>query len=310
MSTNKLKAALIIPTLNAERDNWEEILKSINSQSYQPEIKIILDSGSKDNTVVLGEKYGFEIKHVKPGTFDHAGTRKWGIELVKEKVEIVIFMTQDALLNKNDSFEKLLSNYQDPSIALVYGRQLPRDMASSIESFGRIYNYPDKSCTRILSDKNKLGMKVAFCSNSFCSYRISSLIKTAAFPERSIIGEDYITASNLLFSGCKIRYEAMATVKHSHDYTISEEFKRYFDIGVFHEEYKNIIYKLGKPEKSGSSFIKSELQYLFKNDIKMIPISILRTISKYLGYKFGYNHRYLNKRILINFSMHSYYFKI
>lgn len=308
MTTDKLTTALIIPTLNAGKDNWEEILKSIKSQNYQPEIKIILDSGSKDNTVTLAEKYGFQIKHVKPGTFDHAGTRKWGIELVKDKVDIVIFMTQDALLVNKDSFDNLLSNYQDRHVALVYGRQLPRDKASLIESFGRIFNYPDTSCTRVLSDKDILGMKVAFCSNSFCSYRISSLIETNAFPDRSIIGEDYITAANLLMSGYKIRYEAMSKVKHSHDYNIYQEFKRYFDIGVFHNEYQEIINKLGIVEKSGSSYFKSELLYLFENSKIHLPLSILKTISKYIGYKIGKRHNKLSKKIKKKLSMHSFYF--
>lgn len=302
------KVALIIPTLNAEKDNWHSILKAINSQTLIPDYKIILDSGSQDNTISIAQNHGFTIYTVEKGTFDHAGTRKWGIDLIVDKAEIVIFMTQDALLDDSISFQKLIDSFEDEQVGVAYGRQLPRKNASHIETFGRLYNYPKISETRTLSDKKKLGMKVAFCSDSFAAYRINLIKKHNSFPDRSIVGEDYITASRLLLLGYKIRYESIATVRHSHDYSVKEEFKRYFDIGVFHDEYSELLEQLGTTEKTGASYVKSELKYLLMHKPTHIPLSVIRTISKYLGYKIGKQHININRNAKLRLSMHKYYF--
>ena len=38
----------------------------------------------------------------------------------------------------------------------------------------------------------------------------------------------------MILAGYKVAYCAEATVRHSHNYTPWEEFRRYFDTGVFH----------------------------------------------------------------------------
>jgi rhamnosyltransferase len=47
----------------------------------------------------------------------------------------------------------------------------------------------------------------------------------------------FYTAKAIL-AGYKVAYVSEAVVSHSHNYTPIDEFKRYFDIGVFHtDEY-------------------------------------------------------------------------
>jgi glycosyltransferase involved in cell wall biosynthesis len=303
-----MKTALIIPTLNAEKDNWQAVLTAISQQSLQPDYKLILDSCSVDKTVNIAESWGFESHRVAAGSFDHAGTRKWGINLINKRADIVIFMTQDALLNHTDSLKLLVEGFQQEQVAIAYGRQLPRDNASPIETFGRLFNYPATSATRSIADKTTLGMKVAFCSDSFAAYRLSTLAQYDAFPDKSIVGEDYITAARILLRGATVRYEAQATVKHSHDYSVIQEFKRYFDIGVFHQQYKSDIDPLGTSEKAGATFFTAELKYLYAHQKSHIPQSFIRTLSKYLGYKAGKQHQKLPRRMKRRLSMHRYYF--
>ena len=308
MPIEDFRVALIIPTLNAFKDNWHQVLEAISEQELQPDHRLILDSGSSDNTVQLAKDFSFEVHHVPAGSFDHAGTRKWGISLVIEKVDIIIFMTQDAVLADGRAFRNLIESFSNESVAIAYGRQLPQENASPIEAFARHFNYPERAETRQLADKARLGMKVAFSSDAFAAYRCSSLEKYDPFPDRSIVGEDFITAARLLFQGEKLRYAADARVTHSHDYTITQEFKRYFDIGVFHKEYEKLLRQLGATEKSGANFVKSELKYLLKNSARSIPLAITRTISKYLGYKIGKAHTHMNRRLRTRCSMHAYYF--
>ncbi len=308
MPVKQPKIALIIPTLNAEKDHWAQILRAIKQQSLQPDYKLILDSSSLDNTIAIAEKFNFDIHPVTLGSFDHAGTRKWGLNLVKNKADIVIFMTQDALLNNINSFKNLIDSFKDDLVAVAYGRQLPKKNALPIEKFGRIQNYPKKSEVRSFDDRKKLGMKAAFCSDAFAAYRIESINKYDAFPYKSIVGEDTTTVANMLMNGYNVYYNAEATIEHSHDYTITQEFQRYFDTGVFHDEFPILLRTFGTAEKTGANYVKEELIYLTKNNPSYIPISILRTISKYIGYKLGRNHKHLSTKIKKMCAMHKYYF--
>lgn len=309
MHVEALKVALIIPTLNATKDDWTTVLEAIKKQSFQPEFKLILDSSSTDNTINIAEQYGYEIHPVEPGSFDHAGTRKWGISLVEHKADIIVFMTQDALLHSPSSLETLISSFNIPKVAIAYGRQLPRKGASPIETFGRIQNYPSTSETRSIENKTRLGMKTAFCSDSFAAYKIKLINEYDAFPSKSIIGEDSATVANMLLNGFKVHYNAEATVEHSHDYTIKQEFQRYFDTGVFHDEFSTLIKSFGAAEKAGASYVTAELQYLLKHKPSHIPLSIIRTASKYIGYKLGRKHKKFSTELNKLFSMHKFYFK-
>src|SRR5690606_21821348 len=87
-----------------------------------------------------------------------------------------------------------------------------------------------------LADRNTLGLKAVFSSNSFAVYRLSVLRELGGFPERVILSEDMHLAARAVMAGHKLAYAAQAAVRHSHNYTPLQEFRRYFDIGVFHTE--------------------------------------------------------------------------
>ena len=161
----------------------------------------------------------------------------------------------------------------------------------------------------LLSDLKHLGFKVFFSSNSFSAYRKSALDKVGGFPSDSIMGEDAIVAAKMLMAGFKKAYVADATVYHSHSYTLIEEFKRYFDTRVFHEQNKWLIEKFGKPTGEGIKFLKSELNFVIKNDFKSILKSITSLGAKWLGYKSGKYYKKISTPLLKKLSMHKSYWK-
>ena len=77
-------------------------------------------------------------------------------------------------------------------------------------------------------------MKTAFNSNSFAAYRRKALKDVGGFPINTILSEDMYVTAKMLLKNWSVAYCADAKVYHSHNYTIWQEFKRYFDIGVFH----------------------------------------------------------------------------
>jgi len=298
---------LYIPTLNAG-DKWIEVLESIKTQSAVIQQKVIIDSGSTDNTIQLAHRFGFKIVEISKSDFNHGKTRQQLVELSDEP-DICVFLTQDAILASPDSISNIVKVFDDPEIGMAYGRQLPHKNAKTLESHARLYNYPEESNIRSYKDKDQLGFKVFFCSNSFAAYRRTALMAVGGFPSDSIMGEDAIVAAKMLKAGFKKAYVADATVYHSHSYKLKEEFERYFDTRVFHEQNKWLIETYGKPIGEGVKFMKSELKYVFKNDLKAVFKSTSSLGVKWLGYKAGGFYKKIPLWLVKKLSMHKFYWR-
>jgi len=302
-----MNVSLLIPTLNAGK-LWPEVLEAISSQSYKINQKIIIDSGSTDDTVKLAAKHHFEVVKIDKSEFNHGRTRQLLADLAPES-DICIYLTQDAILASPDSIANIVKAFDDPKVSIAYGRQLPHQNAKPLETHLRLFNYPDRAEVNSLTDKDRIGFKVFFCSNSFAAYRRSVLMDVGGFSSDSIMGEDAIVAAKMLMAGYKKAYVASATAHHSHSYSFNEEFKRYFDTRVFHEQNKWLINDFGKPTGEGLKYVKSELYYVFKNDKKSIFKSVSSLFAKWLGYKSGKYYKKIPAKLIGRFSMHSYHWK-
>lgn len=282
---SSLRAAICIPTLNAG-PKWIAWLVKFKSASAPLSAMLVIDSSSDDDTVRLARESGFEIQIIRRRDFSHGGTRQLAVEHLSGS-DVIVFMTQDAIIASPDAIENLLKPFEDASVGLAFGRQLPHVDAGAIGAHARLFNYPERSATRALGMERELGLKAAFVSNSFAAYRRKALLDIGGFPRGVIFGEDMIVAARMLLSGWKIAYQAEACVHHSHDYSATQEFRRYFDIGVLHNRESWLLERFGKPEEEGMRFVKSELSYLLRNDPALIPGSLLRSGMKYLGYRLG-----------------------
>lgn len=110
-------------------------------------------------------------------------------------------------------------------------------------------------------------MKTAFISNSFAAYRKQAIQEVGGFPTHTILCEDMFVAARMLLNGWKVAYVSDACVYYSHNYTILQEFKRYFDIGVFHAREKWIRDSFGQAEGSGIAFVKMEIKAILKKSV-------------------------------------------
>lgn len=300
------KIGLIVPTLNAG-DGWSDWLDAFNAQLNKPEKLLVIDSGSSDDTVKLAKNNGFETEVIELTQFNHGRTRQHALGCLGD-IDIVVYMTQDAILCDCDSLNKILDPFNDKSVAAVCGRQKPRWQATATEAHARFYNYSSSSYTRSISDVNKFGLKTAFISNSFAAYRVSVLNEVGGFPDDVVFGEDMYVATKMLKAGYQIAYSADACVYHSHDYSLVQEMKRYFDMGVFHANEPWIRKELGGAEGEGLKFVASELRYLLEHSFWQIPEGMLRTILRYTGFRLGLVERYLPLFFKRKLSMNKGYF--
>ena len=299
------KVGLIVPTLNAGT-LWESWLKAYGQQTRKPDSLLVIDSSSSDNTVALARSQGFEVRIIPKPEFNHGGTRQLGVKLFSD-MDIIVFLTQDALLANADSFERLVSVFGDERVGAAYGRQLPHLNAGPIAAHARLFNYPAESQLRCLEDKQRYGIKTAFISNSFAAYRRDALMQAGGFPVDTIMNEDTYIAGKMLVSGWKIVYCADAQVFHSHDYSFMDEFKRYFDIGVFHAQTVWLQETFGGVSGEGLRFVISEMRYLMKHAPWLMPSAILRTGLKWLGFKLGAMYKGMPQVLPSYLSLHKAY---
>ncbi len=293
---------LVLPTRNPGQtfDVW---IDAVNRLSGRPGFISVIDSSSTDGTQEKAKSAGFTVTVIDQADFNHGSTRQLAVEKGID-YEFIVFMTQDAIFSNPESFENLLRAFDDGAVAAVCGRQIPRPNAGHIEAHSRIRNYPDQSFIRGFEDNEEHGIKTAFLSNSFAAYRVSALNEVGGFPGDVIFGEDMYVAAKLLKAGYKIAYAADACVYHSHDYSLWQEMKRYFDMGVFHASEPWIRSEFGGAEGEGVKFVVSEFKYLSKHDLLRMPEGLLRTLLRYTGFRLGLMEKrlplWLKRKLVMN----------
>jgi rhamnosyltransferase len=269
---------------------------------------MVIDSSSDDGTDDLARAAGFRVHSISRAEFNHGGTRQLAADLLPE-AELLVFLTQDAVLADTGALKALLAPFSDPQVAAAFGRQLPRPEAGPIEAHARLFNYPIQPSMRTFESRETLGFKAIFLSNSFAAYRREALLSVGGFPTNVIFGEDTITAARFLLAGRKIAYVAEAKAYHSHSYTWRQDFKRYFDIGVLHSRENWLLKEFGQTSGEGRRFVVSELGYLWHRSWWLIPSALGRTALKLFGYRLGRLERKLSVKWKRRLSMHAGFWK-
>lgn len=252
----------------------------------------VVDSSSIDGTAEVARASGAIVHEIPVTDFNHGGTRQLMVDINKD-YDTYVFLTQDAYLDNPEGIQNIVAPFEDKEVGAVCGRQLPHLDASPLASHARLFNYPAGSSIKTLDDSLELGIKTPFISNSFAAYRREALCDTGGFPKHVILSEDMYVAAKMLIKGWKIAYAGNASVHHSHNYSIFEEFKRYFDIGVFHARESWIREQFGQAGGEGKRYVFSELRFLGLKRLYLWPSSFVRNGFKFIGYKFGLNEKWL-----------------
>lgn len=299
--------AIVVLTYNAAA--WvPKQIEGLKLAGVKPQQVFVIDSSSKDETAALYQQFGAEVLVIPQSSFNHGGTRRLAAQHLAQR-EVVIFMTHDAIPADQDAITAIVRAFDDPTVGMAYGRQLPRPEAGAIEAHARLFNYPERSASITLADRERLGTKATFASDSFAAYRSSALQAIGSFPDDAFFAEDQIVAGRMLQAGFSKAYVADARVFHSHSYKLIEDFRRYFDVGVFHSRNRWLINEFGRPEGEGKRFLLSEMRYLAGNAPFHIPGALLRTLFKYTGYKVGILEAKLPNSVKQKLSASPYYWR-
>lgn len=299
-----MKIACIIPTYNGKK-YLETLFASLKMQDISFDI-FVVDSESHDGTYELSELNANCVTSISLNDFNHGGTRQLVVDKFSQ-YEAYVFLTQDAVLFDSQGIKNIIAPLSNAEIGAVCGRQLPHLDANPFASHARLFNYPDSISIKAIEDVPKLGIKTAFMSNSFAAYRASALKEVGGFPSNVIFGEDMYVAAKMLLSGWKVAYAGNALCRHSHNYSLAEEFRRYFDMGVFHFREPWIKLKFGGTGGEGLRFVRSELIYLGVKRFFLWPESLVRNAVKLFAYKLGQKEDLLPLPLKRKIGMHRRY---
>ena len=283
----KAKIKVVIPTYNAGAEFKNVIFMLLKQKGLAKDDIMVIDSSSSDNTQAIVQDSGVELVVIPKAEFGHGKTRKYAVELAGD-VDIVIFMTQDALPYDENTIANIVQFFDsDEKISAVYGRQVPYEHTDIFGKHARLFNYPEQSSIKTMADKEKYGIKTTFFSDTFGAYKKSVLDELGSFPDVQF-SEDACMAGKMLIAGYKIGYCAEAKVYHSHTFSIIEEYRRYKEIGRFYRQESWLLDTFGKAEGEGVRFVKSQAEYLLKNGKWYLLLElVLRNGMKYLGYRMG-----------------------
>jgi len=306
---------LVIPVYNGGT-LLLKAFESICSQDALPAEILILNSESTDDAISQIERHRKKIQPIQlkiisisKQSFDHGGTRNLGLRSAKHP--FVLFMTQDAICASPHTFRKLLEAIVTTNASAAYGRQLPHADANPIAMQTRQFNYPSKSQNKSMRNASELGIKTWFISNSFSVWNRLKLLDHSGFSEHLIFGEDMHAAARMIQGGENIFYCAEAQVYHSHNYTLRQEFSRYFDIGVFHRKHEKLLFAAGNPESEGLRFVLQQFLWLLKNGYIFSALkSPFVTLAKFIGYRLGKKYLSLPRRVILWCSMNQNYWKL
>lgn len=245
---------------------------------------LVVNSSSNDGTVEEAKRWGAETLLIPRIEFNHGSTREKARHYLG--TDIVVMMTPDAYAMDST----LLTHLTEPLIhhraSAAYARQIPHEGATFLERFARDFNYPTTSHIRSLEELSTYGTYTFFCSNACAAYLNRTLDDIGGFPS-VLLGEDTCAVARLLHQGHKIAYVAEAVVKHSHRYSLKQEFKRNFDIGLARSQFQELIRLGGKDEKRGLEYLKQLLKTTFKEKPHLLPYACLQTLIKWVAYRIG-----------------------
>lgn len=211
---SKPGCSIVIRAYN-EEEHIGRLLSGILEQSLKvPEI-ILVDSGSTDATVSIAERYPVKVVRISPDEFSFGRALNLGIS--RAISDLIVMASAHVYPVYQDWLERLLEPFENPRVALSYGRQ--RGDAETRFSEQQVFAkwFPDKSVEL---------QQHPFCNNANAAIR-RDLWEIHPYAEDLTGLEDLEWGSWALQEGYGISYVAEAVVVHVHDEQPSQLFNRY-----------------------------------------------------------------------------------
>lgn len=209
------RCSVVIRAFN-EEEHIGRLLTGITQQTLRDDLEIVLvDSGSTDATVAIATRYPVRALHIQPEEFSFGRSLNQGIEAARG--EFIVIASAHVYPVYPDWIARLLAPFEDPRVALTYGKQRggPESRFSERQIFARWF--PERSQRQADNP---------FCNNANAAIR-RDLWEQQPYDESLSGLEDLAWAHWALSEGYEVAYAADAEIIHMHDESPRQVFNRY-----------------------------------------------------------------------------------
>lgn len=208
------KVSIVIRCYNEEK-HIGRLLSGILQQDIQNIEIIVVDSGSQDATVSIASRYPIKLVTISPQEFSFGKALNLGCQ--EASGDIIAIASAHVYPVYKDWLRQLIAPFQDPDVALVYGKQKGNEITKYSEHQIFAKWFPD------ISDWNQ---EHPFCNNANAAIR-RNLWQKIPYNETLTGLEDIAWGKIALQRGYKIAYTAQAEIVHVHEETPAKIYNRY-----------------------------------------------------------------------------------
>lgn len=293
------RVSVLIPTKNGGA-LFAEVLGAIRRQKDVDVDLVVVDSGSRDETLDIAAAHDARIVRIAPEQFNHGATRD--LALREARADIAVLMTQDATAGDESMLARMAAAFDDPAVGGAYVRQVARPEADvltrrnlQIALTGRLQS----EVRGLPSPEHWVALK-PFERYALCNFdNVCSALRRESWEGipfgKVAFAEDIVWSRKALMAGWKIAYVADSFVVHSHDRPLRYDYQRtYLTHRKLYEEYElALVPTLGVALNGISASMGEDMRYLRAHEpsrrrkLKMmfkIPfLSIASVFGQYKG---------------------------
>lgn len=290
--------SVVVPVKDGGSD-LVRCLEAIGRQRMDEEVEIVVvDSGSSDGSVESAHRAGARVHEIPPESFDHGATRNLLASLAHG--DVLVFTSQDATPERDDWLTTLVTALRSGErIAGAYGRQVAYQTAKPPERFFLDFLYGPEPRIQRIERGGDLRLETTLFSNVNSAIP-RALLEEHPFAEDLVMGEDQEWSRRMLLEGFALVYEPRAVVRHSHAYTLSSAFRRFFDSGVAADRtfVSEDAGSRAALRQAAARYARDEIEWLWSTgQRRWIPYTSLYELTKYTGLQLGRRHRRLPARL-------------
>jgi glycosyltransferase involved in cell wall biosynthesis len=273
--------SVVIRCFNEEK-HIGRLLTGVLQQTQPPGQIVVVDSGSTDATVSIASRFPVEVQRVEPELFSFGRSLNVGCQAARGDVVVVasahVYPLFDTWL------EELTSPFDDPQVALAYGRQEGSEDTKYSERRVMARWYPAQSIAH---------QDHPFANNANAAIR-RSIWKEQPYDEELTGLEDLAWAKRAMERGYAIAYVATAPVVHAHDETWAQVVNRYRREAIAHRRiYRDQEMSAFEAMRLAAVNIASDYVHALRDGVllgNLLSIPAFRT-AQFLGTQKGFAQR-------------------
>lgn len=213
-SPTRPKVSVVVRCLNEEA-HIGKLLVGITQQTLKDVEVILVDSGSKDDTLAIAQRFPCRVIHIRSDEFSFGRALNRGIESATG--EFLVFASAHVYPVYADWLQQLVKPFADPKVAVSYGKQRGDERT----------RYSEHQLFALVFPDGPGGIQgTPFCNNANCAIR-RSLWEEQPYDETLTGLEDLDWAQKRVLQGGKVAYAPEAEVIHVHEEVPRQILNRY-----------------------------------------------------------------------------------